>query len=158
MGRREYLFDRLIRLPGFQRVQTFCAAHKEILLYLLFGGLSFFVSIGTYAFCNLLFGMNEHVSNVISWILAVTFAFFTNRRWVFDSGAKSPKALFLEMLHFFAGRLGTLGVEELILAVFVTWLEWNALGVKIAAQIIVILLNYIISKYFVFRSKRGEQP
>lgn len=50
----------------------------------------------------------------------------------------------------FAGRLATLGVEELILLVFVTWLACNALVVKVIAQVVVIVLNYVVSKYWVF--------
>lgn len=153
MGRKKNLFARLKKLPEVQRLLAFCNAKKEILLYLFFGVLTFLVSIGTYAFCNLLLGLNELVANVISWLFAVAFAFVTNRRWVFSSDVRSSKAFLQEIIQFFAGRLGTLGVEELILAVFVTWLSWNALGVKIVAQVIVILLNYLISKYIVFHHK-----
>lgn len=55
-----------------------------------------------------------------------------------------------QMAVFFAGRLATLGVEELLLLVFVTWLACNALVVKVIAQVVVIVLNYVISKYWVF--------
>ena len=53
--------------------------NKEILLYLFFGGLAFIVSIVTYAFFNVTCGLNELVANVISWVITVAFAFFTNR-------------------------------------------------------------------------------
>jgi putative flippase GtrA len=59
------------------------------------------------------------------------------------------------MISFFGGRLFTLLVEEVILAVFVTWLQWDSMIVKLAAQVIVIVLNYLISKLFVF--KKAEQ-
>ena len=55
-----------------------------------------------------------------------------------------------QMAAFFAGRLATLGVEELLLLVFVTWLACNALVVKVIAQMVVIVLNYVVSKYWVF--------
>ena len=60
------------------------------------------------------------------------------------------------MLSFYAGRLLTLGVEELLLFVFITWLGFNSMVVKILAQIVVIVLNYVISKLLVFRDK-GEK-
>ena len=83
------------------------------------------------------------------------FAFLTNKTWVFQSGGQEKGFLSL-MLSFYAGRLVTLGVEELLLLVFITWLGFNSMAVKIAAQIVVIVLNYVISKLLVFRDK-GEK-
>ena len=58
------------------------------------------------------------------------------------------------MFSFFAGRLATLGVEEAILLIFITWLSFNSMVVKVIAQIVVILLNYVISKLFVFKGNK----
>lgn len=58
------------------------------------------------------------------------------------------------MFSFFAGRLATLGVEEVILLIFITWLSFNSMAVKVVAQIVVILLNYVISKLFVFKKAK----
>ena len=119
-----------------------------MLLYLFFGGLTFVISVITYAFFNVSLGMNELVANIFSWILAVLFAFFTNRIWVFDGKTNGAKEFFV---HFFGGRVATLVVEEVILFVFITKLGFGSMVVKIAAQIIVIVLNYVISKLWVFR-------
>ena len=70
--------------------------------------------------------------------------------------AGQEKSFFRLMLSFYAGRLLTLGVEELLLFVFITWLGFNSMAVKIVAQIVVIVLNYVISKLLVFRNK-GEK-
>ena len=83
------------------------------------------------------------------------FAFLTNKTWVFSSPGQEKSFLAL-MLSFYAGRLLTLGVEELLLFVFITWLGFNSMVVKILAQIVVIVLNYVISKLLVFRNK-GEK-
>ena len=62
---------------------------KEVFLYLLFGGLSFVISVLSYAYFNAVIGLNELVANIISWVLAVTFSYLTNRIWVFDSPRKT---------------------------------------------------------------------
>lgn len=98
-----------------------------------------------------MFGMNELIADIFSWIIAVLFAFVTNKIWVFQSKNDTILAFVREAVAFFAGRVATLVVEEVILFVFITMLQWNSLGVKIAAQVIVIVLNYVISKLLVFK-------
>lgn len=123
---------------------------QEVLLYLFFGGLTFIVSIASYAFFDVPLAMNELVANVLSWILAVSFAYITNKIWVFDAPTHTMKKLVKQMLSFFGGRVATLVIEELILLMFVTLLEFPSVPVKVVAQVIVIVLNYVISKFFVF--------
>ncbi len=123
---------------------------KEILLYLFFGGLTFIISIASYAFFDITLAMNELVANVLSWILAVLFAYVTNKIWVFDAPTHTIQEFVKQLVSFFGGRVATLVIEELILLVFVTLLEFPSVPVKVVAQIIVIVLNYMISKFFVF--------
>ena len=122
--------------------------HKELILYVFFGGLATVVSIGTFLLFDAV--MNELVANILSWVITVGFAFWTNRTWVFCSQIKG-KGIWKEMLTFYTGRLATLGLEEGILLVFVTILAWNAALVKVAAQVVVLVGNYIISKLFIFK-------
>ena len=150
--RKPDIFDRLMHLSVLNIFETFIKKHKEMLLYLFFGGLTFVISVITYAFfCNFSLGMNELVANIFSWILAVLVAFFTNRIWVFDGKTNGAKEFFVQMINFFGGRVATLVVEEVILFVFITKLGFGSMVVKIAAQISVIVLNYVISKLWVFR-------
>ena len=128
--------------------------YRQVLLYCVFGFLTFLVSVGTYAFCMRVLGINELIANAISWVFAVLFAFFTNRRWVFDGKSEDARGLWAQMVSFFGGRLFTLAVEEAILAVFVTWLGFDGVIVKVAAQVVVIVLNYFISKFWVFKKKQ----
>ena len=128
--------------------------YREILLYCVFGFLTTVVSMAVFALCVRGLRMDALVANVISWICAVLFAFFTNRKWVFDGDSDAAKSLPAQLLSFFGGRLFTLGVEEAILAVFVTWLKLDSLAVKLAAQIVVIVLNYFISKFWVLRKEK----
>lgn len=147
---RKDIFDRIIGLPLLNRLEPFYRAHKEVLLYLFFGGLTFIVSISTYAAFIRLFKADALVANVFSWILAVVFAYITNRIWVFDSKVRGGEAMLKEAGRFVSGRIATLVVEEIILLVFVKWLHFDSLAVKVVAQAVIILLNYIISKLWVF--------
>lgn len=147
---REDLFDHLIQLPVLRIFEEFYRTHKEVLLYLLFGGISFFLNVILFALIEHMFQISELINNVIGWVVCVLFQFVTNRTWVFAARTDGMSEFFRQMASFFGGRLLTLAVEELILAVFISWLQLNTMGVKVVAQIIVILLNYLLSKFWVF--------
>ena len=145
------LFDRLMSsrilaplFPAYKR-------HKEKLLYVFFGGLTTVVSLVTFWLVDRVLAQNEHVANLVSWLLAVLFAFVTNRIWVFEAKTAGMAAFFKQMLGFYGGRLATLGIEEALLLVFITWLHFDSMVVKVAAQVVVLILNYIISKLLIFR-------
>ncbi len=145
------IFDKLMHLPLLRVFDPFYKKHKEALMYLFFGGLAFFLNIILFALFREFMNWNELVANVFAWVLCVLFQFFTNRTWVFDGHVQSAGAFVKQMAGFFGGRVFTLVIEEILLAVFITWLEFNSMAVKIAAQIVVIVLNYVISKLWVFR-------
>ena len=125
--------------------------YKEIINYLIFGGLTTLVSIGTYAIFTKIFNIDYLVSNVLSWVIAVLFAFITNKLFVFESKSKDKKLISKEITNFFFFRIVSLVLEMVIMYVFVDLLAINDLITKIIAQIIVILANYIFSKVFVFK-------
>lgn len=120
-------------------------------MYLFFGGISFFLNIGIYIAIDKKFRINELANNVICWVICVWFQFFTNRIWVFEDHVKTTKALVKQVVAFWSGRVITLLVEETILVMFIVWMGFDSVFVKFGAQIIVILLNYIISKWVVFK-------
>lgn len=128
-----------------------CDRKKEIFLYLFFGGLTFLISMLMFIILNKFMNMNELSANVYSWIVAVLFAFITNKLYVFTS----PKTSFVnnlkQLVTFSSGRVMTLILEEGILYIFVMVLGFPGIAIKFIAQVIVIVLNYIISKIFVFR-------
>lgn len=150
------IFDKLMELPILCIFDPFYKKHKEMLLYLFFGGLSFIVSIGTYALFNVMFSINELIANILSWVITVMFAFLTNRVWVFNSPTKSTNEFIRQLFAFYGGRIVTLIIEEMILFIFITWLNFSSMIVKIIAQIIVIILNYIISKLVIFKKERNN--
>lgn len=145
------IFDRIMALPGLRIFEPFYKKNKEMLLYLFFGFLSFVISISTYALFNKALNINELLANIFSWIITVMFAFFTNRIWVFDSHTESMEEFVKQMLSFYWGRVVTLVIEEIILFVFITLLGMSSMLIKVIAQVVVIVLNYVISKLFVFK-------
>lgn len=153
--RNEDLFDRLMSLPVLRIFKPFYTAHREVLLYLFFGGLTTLVDLVIFFVCTGVH-INELIANVFAWIGAVLFAYFTNRSWVFRAETDDKKEGLWQIVSFFSGRLFSLGCEEAFLAVFITWLGFSEFWVKLAAQIVVVILNYIISKLIVFRKKKTE--
>ena len=129
--------------------------YKEIVNYLIVGGLTTAVSLAVYYACVMTF-LDPHVAwqlqlaNVISWIASVTFAYFTNKKYVFKSN--DPNILY-EGMKFFASRLGTLLIDMTTMFILVTVLDMNDKLAKIAAQIIVIVCNYLLSKMLVFKKR-----
>ncbi len=161
------IFDRIMHVKPFSVFEGFYKKNKSVLLYLFFGGLTTFVSIFTFWLAEVLIKTNLNVSlfgslfsakvvltNTISWICAVLFAFFTNRIWVFNSPTKTWGEFFSQMIAFFGGRLATFLLETLILVVFISGFKLNELVIKIIAQLAVLVSNYIISKFIVFKDKR----
>lgn len=150
---REDIFDRIMGLPGLRILKPWYSKHKEVLLYLFFGGLAVFLNLGLFVFFTKNLGWGDLFANIIDWVICVLFQFITNKTWVFDAGTDSTKGLVAQLAGFFGGRLLTLLLEELILGIFIVSLHWNRIGVKLAAQIFVIVSNYVISKFFVFKKK-----
>ncbi len=144
------LFEKFFSLPLICILKPFWIKKREIVLYIFFGGLTTLVSFFSYALFFYVFHINEILTNVISWIFAVLFAFFTNRIWVFDGCSKDKNAFAKQLISFFTGRIFSLLVETLIIFIFVTKMEFNAMIIKIIASIFVLIINYIISKLFVF--------
>lgn len=147
------IFDKLMSLPVLRIFEPFYKKHKEILLYLFFGVLTTLVSFATFWYLADVLMLNEHAANIISWILAVLCAFVTNRIWVFDAAAKNTRGLLMQMIMFYASRLSTLAVEEVIIYIFITRMELPNMPVKLAASVIVVILNYVLSKLVVFTKK-----
>lgn len=134
-----------------QKIKDLYLKYKEVINYLFFGGCTTLVSILTFYIFNKILGLNEHIANVISWILAVLFAFITNKKYVFESKVKDTKGLLKEIISFFGARLLTLGIEEVILFVGSNLLHIDPLIVKVIGQVVVIVSNYFLSKLFVFK-------
>ena len=120
---------------------------KELFWYVVFGTLTTIVNIVVY-FALEYVGVNYIISNIIAWFLSVLFAYVTNRIWVFES--KSPDIL-KEMVLFFSGRIFSGVLDTALLYLFVDILTLGNTFSKIAVEIIITILNYLLSKLIVFK-------
>lgn len=136
-----------------QKIRSLVEKYWDILAYLFFGVLTTAVNYAVYLPCFNLLGMSAVVSNVISWIAAVAFAFLTNKPFVFKSHDWSAKTVFPELTKFVGCRVGSGLAETLILLLTVDILGWNGNLWKLFTQIMVVVLNYVGSKLLVFRKK-----
>lgn len=132
--------------------------HKEGINYLIFGGLTTVLSLVVYyvltwTIINPKDGMQLQIANIISWTCGFLFAYFTNRKFVFNS--KNKKVL-KEFFSFFLSRVSTLLLDMLIMFIFVTLLKLNDGLFKLVSQVLVIVTNYILSKAIVFKKKNIE--
>lgn len=143
--------DLFERSENMAKLEPVYKKHRTFLLYALFGVGTVIVAMITYWLFTEIFHWHYLVGNVVSWILSTTFAFFTNRKWVFTKRARGVFAFFWQFGGFYFGRAITLFIEEWILLFFVGVLELPNMPVKAIAQIVVISLNWIISKLIVFR-------
>ena len=140
--------------------------YRALIVYVIFGALTTAVNIAVYAVCTR-FGMPTGWANALAWVLSVLFAYFTNRRWVFESQNTGLPAVLREFASFVACRLGTGVLDQIIMVVGVDVLGpmfipekhlylWS-LGLKIASNVLVIFLNYIFSKLIIFRKKNPAE-
>lgn len=126
--------------------------YKEVILYLFFGVLTTVVSFATYYFCSDVLQMHYLVSNVISWIFAVAFAYITNRIWVFESKSNGFKEILKEMVTFVNCRLLSGVIDMATMFILVDLISINDLYAKLFTQVIVVILNYVFSKLIIFKN------
>lgn len=129
---------------------------KEIIRYSFIGLLTMIITLLTYylltfAILNPTNEIQLQLANIVSWSLAVIFSYLCNRKYVFNSINKNIKT---EMISFFISRLFTLLIDMLGMYITVSVFNLNDKIMKIIVQIIVVILNYIISKFLVFRRKQ----
>lgn len=137
------------------KIKELLIKYEEIIRYLIIGVLTTVVSLATYYLLTLtIFDPNVsielQITNIISWIVSVTFAYFTNRKYVFK--LKEKKNI-KEASKFYLSRLTTLLLDMLLMQIFVIRLKFNDKIIKLIVQFVVIVLNYILSKFLVFKSK-----
>ena len=133
-------------------IKLFCQ-YKDIILYLFFGVFTTVVNVVAYWFCANVLSFGTMPSTIIAWILAVFFAYITNRKWVFHSSATTRLEIAQEIASFFGCRIATGVVDWLCMYMFVEVLKFNDLVIKILANILVIILNFVASKLIIFRKK-----
>ncbi|MGX4598435.1 GtrA family protein [Faecalimicrobium sp. JNUCC 81] len=125
--------------------------YKEVILYLFFGVLTTIVSFVSYYFCSEVLQIHYLISNIISWVLAVAFAYATNRIWVFKSKSNNLTSMLKEMFTFVNCRLLSGVIDMVVMFLLVDVLIINDLYAKLFTQVIVVILNYVFSKLIIFK-------
>ena len=135
----------------FEKALSLLKKYKEMILYLIFGGLTTLINILIYELFSKVFDVQYLVSNGIAWAVAVLFAFVTNRLYVFESKSKDAKVIGRQFVSFIGARLFTGLLDMLLMYIFIDLIHWNDTVVKIGANVVVIVLNYVFSKLWIFR-------
>ncbi len=139
-------------------IKSLYQKYKEQINYVIVGCCTTLISLISYYACVLTFldptnPIQLQVANVISWVLAVAFAFFTNRKYVFESQGTD---VFQEAVKFVGSRVTTLIIDMACMALFVSVCHFNDKIAKFAVQFIVFILNYLFSKFFVFKKEKED--
>lgn len=128
---------------------------KEVILYIVFGVLTTIINLGSFYIMYNIFRWNENLSNFIAIILAILFAYITNKDLVFHSKAKNISEKINEFLKFIAGRTFTM-ILEFLGGMLLFQLPIPKVISKLFITIVVIILNFFISKFFAFKSSRKK--
>ena len=133
--------------------------HREVLSYLIFGGLTTVVNVGLFMILTGFTALSTGAANIIALAASILFAYITNKLWVFESKLTGWAAV-MEFFKFIACRIATGFLDQFVVVLGVDWLgamlglNENALwlgGVKIFANVLVIVANYVFSKLLIFR-------
>lgn len=135
--------------------------YKSLIAYVFWGGVTTLINIVVFGLCTRL-GMSTSLSNVLAWALSVLAAYLSNRRWVFQSESRTALEIARELLSFVACRVGTGLLDQLVMVIGVDRLGplfvpteyaflWS-MTLKVASNVLVIILNYVLSRLLVFKS------
>ena len=131
--------------------------YKSFINYGIFGVLTTIVNYVSYWIFSEKLGIITTIAVAMAWVISCSFAFITNKIWVFESKDRSKDGILREVISFFMSRLATLGVEEFMMWTLVDILGFNNMIIKLIANIVVIILNYVFSKLFVFKKNAVNQ-
>lgn len=146
-----------MKLPkSLEKYQEFYLKHREALSYLFWGVMTTLLNFVCFLICFYAFHFIATVSNVIAWIVAVIFAFFVNKIFVFRSKQWELKKVSYEFWTFIAGRLLSFGFETLFLYITVDLFHFEASIMKLIASVVVMIMNYITSKLFSFKKEKPQ--
>ena len=136
----------------FKKLWSLYKEYEEIINYIISGGLGTVVNIGTFALCRSL-NLDLTLSNVIAWVITIIFIYLTSKFFVFKTANKTKQESTKEFFLFVVARLATLGVEILLLNLTIEALQMNEFISKTLSQVVVIILNYLLSKLVIFTKK-----
>lgn len=130
--------------------------YREIISYGFWGVMTTILNYVVYFSCTKGFNINYLVSNIVAWIIAVVFAFVTNKVFVFQSNEWKGSIVFGEFCKFISARLLSGVIEIFILYIFVDYLSFRDDIVKIFTNILIVVINYVFSKSIIFKDKKQK--
>lgn len=130
--------------------------YEVVILYLFWGFWTTVINVGTFELLVNQFHVYFQTSTVIAWIVSVTFAFFTNKVWVFGSHYSTVKMFWRELFSFYWYRLLSLLMELVIVYIGIHILKGDPLIVKLIDNVIIVIINYVFSKLFVFNKTKNN--
>lgn len=139
------------------KIQAWLRKYKELILYVFFGGLTTLLNMAVYFVCTRSLGMGLEISDILAWIAGVLFAYVTNKLFVFESRSWRGRAVLAEFAEFVGARVLSLAVDVAFLEITVKILQWWDAPMKIIANGIVIVMNYVFSKLFIFRKRETTE-
>ena len=125
--------------------------NKSVILYLVFGVATTVVNIISYYLFYEILRISNLISTVIAWFFSVLFAYITNKKYVFESKVLGIKEWLREIIAFFSCRIATGVMDAIIMVITVDYLQQNSMFWKIISNVLVIIVNYIASKYLIFK-------
>jgi len=133
-------------------------SNREIMAYLIVGGCTALVSFGTYWLYTRAFSIsNEHLAKFLSMLTAMIFSYYPNKVWVFRSRYLQGRGLLREIITFFATRgFSAFIVEQGLFALFIEILRMSDLPANIIVMTIIVVLNYVVAKFYVFRRRKNH--
>lgn len=136
-----------------KKATTYYSKYKEMINYLIFGVLTTAVNYLSYALFARLLNFSVIISTVIAWILSVIFAYITNKLYVFESKSFEKKILIREIITFTSARIFSGVLDVFNMYIFVDIFKMNDLVIKLLSNVMVIIVNYVLSKLVIFKKK-----
>jgi len=130
--------------------------YREIILYGLVGGGTTVINMGSYLLFTKTFGIQYLISNIMAWIAGFLFAFLANKIWVFRSKSFQKQLVIKEVVSFFSARITTGLLDMLLLFTFVHFIGLSDTLAKVIDIVISTILNYILSKFWVFKKTKSD--
>lgn len=145
------LNDLIKAVTSFENLKNFLRKYEHLIAYLFFGVLTTLINLISFWLISKFTSVETIPATIISWIIAVIFAFVTNKIWVFKSKNKSRKETTKEIINFLIARIITLFVEVFIMWLMVDHFHHDKLIWKLLCNVITVVMNYLFSKLFVFK-------
>ena len=152
------------------KIKELYQKYKEIIVYIIFGALTTIVNLATFYILESVFGSEGKgyiIYNAIAWVVAVVFAYVTNKLYVFESKSWAPKIVIKESFQFLLARVFSFLVEELGLILMIEFLNFGEYALnlkvitltgatiaKIVLAVVVVIMNYFFSKFIIFKNKK----